>query len=291
MHRCRRLKSVWGLLLLSLVAFGCTAERENVVTASDGVEIHFDRRGDGPVTLVFVHGWGNSRAIWEDQVALFSVKYEVVNIDLPGFGESGNDRKQFTIPSYADDVATVLSSLALERVVLVGFSMGALVVIEAANKAPETVVGVILVDGRHDVDFKTPSDSIGGIVKYMMDVVNDPTNEKLVSNGFYKRNEEANFNRISAMLRDGSRVGWEESLADAIRWGSENHAAAISRVRAPIMGIYTDLSPVNVEAFRKYAPEFQARIISDAGHVLMWDAPDEFNDVLEQSIQALSIEK
>lgn len=40
-----------------------------------------------------------------------------------------------------------------------------------------------------------------------------------------------------------------------------------------------------MEAFRKYVPSFKANIIRGTGHVLMWDAPDEFNRLLEESIR------
>lgn len=41
----------------------------------------------------------------------------------------------------------------------------------------------------------------------------------------------------------------------------------------------------NVEAFRKYAPAFNAVIIEDVGHLIMWDDAEEFNRLLEESIQ------
>jgi len=126
--------SVWGMIFLSLVIFGCAKESDNVVTASDGVEIRFDRQGNGSPTLVFVHGWANDRSVWEAQVAHFSEKYEVVNIDLPSLGVSGDNRQHFTIASFGEDVATVIKKLNLEQVVLIGFSMGARVVIETANR-------------------------------------------------------------------------------------------------------------------------------------------------------------
>ena len=53
----------------------------------------------------------------------------------------------------------------------------------------------------------------------------------------------------------------------------------------PVVSINSDIEPTNVEAFRKYVPTYKARIITGVGHVLMWDAPEEFNRLLEESIQ------
>jgi len=40
-----------------------------------------------------------------------------------------------------------------------------------------------------------------------------------------------------------------------------------------------------VETFRKYVHSFKVKIIPDVGHLVMWDVPEEFNCLLEESIQ------
>lgn len=280
----------WSMICLFLTIFGCAKDASNAVTSSDGVEIHFDRQGDGSPTLIFVHGWGNDRSVWKAQVAHFSRKYEVINIDLPSFGDSGNNRENFTIVSFGGDIATVIGKLNLEQAVLIGFSMGAPVVIEAANRVPEQVIGVILVDQLHDVEATIPPAAISDMERSFLDLVARPTNEKLVSGGFYKKDTETSFKRVAAMLEDAPRIGWRESLLDTLNWLNEDCIESISRVQAPIIAINSDLQPTDVEAFRKYVPSFQAKIVPNTGHLVMWDAPEEFNRLLEESIQELKSE-
>ena len=278
----------WSVICLSLIAFGCSNGTGESVTASDGVEIRFDRQGEGTLTLIFVHAWANDRSVWDAQVAHFSRQYQVINIDLPSFGESGSNREKFTIESFGEDVATVIQHLNLEQVVLIGFSMGAPVVIEAANRVPKQVKGVILVDELHDIETKTSPETVTATATLFLELVTNPTNEKLVELGFYTKDTEASFNRVAAMLKGGPRAGWEESLLDALRWLNEDSIESISRVQAPIISINSDFRPTNVEAFRKYVPSFQVKIVSDTGHLVMWDAPDEFSRLLEESIQDLN---
>ena len=280
----------WSMICLFLMIFGCAKDASNVVTSSDGVAIHFDRQGDGSPTLIFVHGWGNDRSVWKEQVAHFSRKYEVINIDIPSFGDSGNNRENFSIVSFGEDIATVIGKLNLEKAVLIGFSMGAPVVIEAANRVPEKVIGVILVDQLHDVEATIPPAAIGDVERSFLDLVARPTNEKLVSGGFYKKDTEASFKRVAAMLEDAPRIGWRESLLDTLNWLNEDCIESISLVQAPIIAINSDLQPTDVEAFRKYVPSFQAKIVPNTGHLVMWDAPEEFNRLLEESIQELKSE-
>lgn len=272
------------LLLLSVVG---SSAKSDVVTAPDGVDIHFDRLGQGSPALVFVHGWGNDRSVWSAQADHFAKRYEVVNVDLPGFGASGDNRERFTVASFADDIEAIMRQLDMQQVVLVGFSMGAPVVIEAANRAPKRVLGVVVIDQFHDIDARVASEVSPDAARFLLELVAHPTNEKLMSRGFYTRNPEASFSKIAAMLKDAPRAGWEESLLDTMRWFREESTEAISEIQAPIVAINSDSQPTNVEALRKYAPSFRAKVITDTGHLVMWDAADEFNRLLEETIQEL----
>ena len=273
------------IIILIVTVSGCKNEPENITTSSDGVKISFDMQGEGNPALIFIHGWSNNRSIWDAQVSHFSEKYKVVNIDLPGFGKSGNNRQNWTMASFGNDVSAVINKLDLEQVVLVGFSMGGPVAIETANIVPERVIGVVLVDIMHNVEMNYPPPNVSYIDSLFMDLVTNPTNEKLLGGGFYKKNPEAAFKRVLAMLKDTPKKGWSESLKDLIQWENENCIESLKKIQAPIISINTDISPTNVVAFKKLVPSFQAKIVPDVGHLIMWDAPEEFNRLLEECIQ------
>ena len=166
-------------ILLVVIIYGCTNESDNVAISSDGIKISFDIQGEGNPALVFVHGWSNNRSIWVEQVAHFSKKYKVIAIDLPGFGKSGNNRQKWTMATFGEDVATVINKLDLNQVVLVGFSMGAPVVIEAAMRMPDHITGLVLVDHLQDVEMKYSSEVISYLDSIYMDIVTAPTLEKM----------------------------------------------------------------------------------------------------------------
>jgi pimeloyl-ACP methyl ester carboxylesterase len=119
-----------------------------------------------------------------------------------------------------------------------------------------------------------------------MDLITFPTLEKAVNLGFLKKNPEMNFPKIVNMLNKyPSRIGFQESLSSNFTWINENCAERLKLIKAPVTAINSDSEPTNVEAFRRYIPSFQAKIIPGVGHVIFWDEPDEFNRLLEESIQ------
>ncbi|MDX1450575.1 MAG: alpha/beta hydrolase, partial [Acidimicrobiia bacterium] len=94
------------------------------VPSFDGIPITYEVHGRKSPTLVFVHGWSCDRRYWREQLEPFSHEYRVVAIDLAGHGDSGSGRQEPTIRSFGADVAAVVRELGLERVVLIGHSMG-----------------------------------------------------------------------------------------------------------------------------------------------------------------------
>ena len=223
-------------------------------------------------------------------MSYFSRKYRVVAIDLPGYGESGFNRENWTMAAFGKDINTVIKKLNPKKVILVGFSMGGPVIVEAARNAPENLIGIVIVDALKDVEMKLTPEMMAAKESAIMEVGANPTNEKLMAGGFYKHNPEASFKRVVAMLaahKNTSRIGWRESLHETLRWQNEDCIEAIQKVRVPIISICSDRKPLNPEAFKKYVPSYQAKIIPDVGHLVMWDNPEEFNRLLEESIQEL----
>jgi len=131
-----------------------------IVPAPDGVPIHYSVRGKGDPALVFVHCWSCDRKLWDNQVSVFSKDHRVVTIDLPGHGESGKGRKDWSIGGFGEDVKTVVGKLGLRRVVLIGSSMGGPVALEAARRMPERVVAIVPVDTLHNVEERIDRKSV-----------------------------------------------------------------------------------------------------------------------------------
>ena len=108
----------------------------------------FYRRGDGPAErtpLVHVHGFGISGSYLLPTARRLTSHGVNIVPDLPGYGRSPRPPRTLGIPALADALAGMLDALELERVVLVGNSMGCPVVLEAARRAPERVAGLVLV--------------------------------------------------------------------------------------------------------------------------------------------------
>src|SRR5207244_1234309 len=95
----------------------------------DGLKIHSSSTGQGPRTLVFVHGWTCDSSSWVEQVPAFAKSYRVITLDLPGHGQSDSPADgKFSMDLFARAVEAVREEAKADKIVLVGHSMGAPVI-------------------------------------------------------------------------------------------------------------------------------------------------------------------
>lgn len=91
---------------------------------STDIELYYEDQGSGQ-PVVLIHGYPLSGASWERQTrALLEAGYRVITYDRRGFGNSSKVAVGYDYDTFAADLDAVLTTLDLNDVVLVGFSMG-----------------------------------------------------------------------------------------------------------------------------------------------------------------------
>jgi len=107
-------------------------------------ELAVAQDGTGP-TVMFLHGIGGSSTVYRAQAeALAAAGFQALRPDLAGAGRSPLASTPISIDSHASDVIEILAVLNIDRVVLVGHSMGTLVARAIAAMRPELVSGLVL---------------------------------------------------------------------------------------------------------------------------------------------------
>ncbi|RBO85183.1 alpha/beta hydrolase family protein [Nocardia puris] len=88
------------------------------------IDLYYEDHGDGD-PVVLIHGFPLDGRSWEkQQTALLEAGHRVITYDRRGFGESSQPTTGYDYDVFADDLATIIDTLHLENVSLVGFSMG-----------------------------------------------------------------------------------------------------------------------------------------------------------------------
>jgi len=262
----------------------------------DGESIYVEEQNpeSAQATIMFIHGFGGSTFSWRHNVPFFAGQgYRVVSLDLKGFGLSHKD----FISSYSHAVqagllAEVLARLEIDQAYFVGHSMGTSVMLHFAHLYPEKVLGLISVDGAVNLDkgatypfallnfppfrrigevFLTrygTKERIGQILKsayYRQDIV---TAE--VVDGYYSR------------LVSGQ---WAQSLLAMTRDMSENTITfALEDLQFPTLILCgrndTWDKRIDIDRWRDEIPSAEFHAIPEAGHMLMEENPELFNNMV-----------
>src|SRR5262249_27858151 len=120
---------------------------ETHVRASDGTRLFCRIGGDGPTTLLFLHGWGGSGsgAFWDRSLQhLDHAGLRLVLADLRGHGRSDHARDGFTTERFAEDMFDVAGQVGPSELVVVAFSMSGRWAQWMGCSRPERVLGQIL---------------------------------------------------------------------------------------------------------------------------------------------------
>jgi len=143
------IRTVWLIAGLLLASTSTVCAGSGDVTLADNVRIHYLDEGagnDGP-TLLLIPGWSMDAAIWTPQIAEFSRTHRVVAIDPRSQGRSSKPDAGNTPRGRAVDIEAVMEQLALDHVVLVGWSQGVQDVAAYVDRfGTRRIAGLVLVD-------------------------------------------------------------------------------------------------------------------------------------------------
>jgi pimeloyl-ACP methyl ester carboxylesterase len=113
------------------------------IVQANGVGLWVEQAGEGE-DVVFVSGLADEGACWVDQVSGLSDRYRITTFDNRAVGRSDVPEGEYRIADFAGDTIALLDALELERVHLVGSSMGGAIVQEVALARPERVRSLVL---------------------------------------------------------------------------------------------------------------------------------------------------
>lgn len=249
-------------------------------TSTDGIPLAYDSHGTAVHNLVLVHGWSCDRSYWQGQVTELSQSFQVVTIDLAGHGESRFGRKEWTIESFGEDVATVVSELGLEKIVLVGHSMGGDVILEAARRLPSRVAGLVWLDVYSSLErFRTPAQVQEMLAPFRRDFAE--TMRDFIRSKFHPT---ADPQLVERVVEDMASAPPEVSLGSAASaWGFGARAVELLReLHLPLVAINPENPPTDIESMRRHGVE--VILVPEVGHFLMMEGPQRLNRLLTEAV-------
>ena len=277
-------------LLLGCVLFAATtagAGTFGVVPSADGTPISYEVHGEGEPTLILVHGWSCDARYWREQVGHFADRHRIVTVDMAGHGQSGTGREDYTTASFGEDVRAVAEAVGGDQLILVGHSMGGLVIAEAARLMPGRVLGLIAVDALHNLDYPVTEEIAAAMIAPLE--ADFPVGCRQFVAGMIRPDTDAD---LAAWIEADMAAAPAEVALSAMRgymaqWISGAGPELFKELPLPVVAVCADMWPVDAEANRKYMQSFEAIVLEGTDHFLMLGAAEEFNPALAKAIATI----
>ncbi len=264
---------------------------------STPIELYYEDQGTGQ-PVVLIHGYPLNGHSWERQTReLLTVGHRVITYDRRGFGQSSKVGSGYDYDTFAGDLNTVLETLDLRDVVLVGFSMGTGELARYVSKYGHERVARLAFLASLEPFLLAGDDNPEGVPQKVFDGIEAAAKGDRYAwfgqffSDFYNLDENLGA-RISQEAVSGS---WNVAISSApaaayavVSSWLEDFRADIEVVRAsgkPVLilhGTADNILPIDATArrFRRLLPEAKYVEIEGAPHGLLWTHADDVNAAL-----------
>ncbi|AHG91980.1 hypothetical protein J421_4443 [Gemmatirosa kalamazoonensis] len=250
--------------------------------------------------VVFVHGWACSIYTWRRNLrAVADAGARVFAFDLTGHGLSDKplDYRWYSVPAQAQQLREVLDGLGLDRVLLVGHSMGAAISLRLAIDTPERVAGLVL---AAPVGFGAIS-----LMRYLAAITPPPVEAILpyiAQRWWFRVGLWRAYGRLGhASARDVDEYYAPTQfpaflrilcrLSRAFTW-TAGDPAELGRVRCPTTVLFAGRDHLvkhdSCRPFVRCLPHAEVKVEPQAGHTLAEEAPGLVNEAVLRTLRELA---
>lgn len=292
-------EDVLRILIRLLVKFRCWFSnlkqgRQKKLQSSDGVELSYELRGQGP-NLTIVNNFFLTSPLWRNFTRQLVQHNRVLTYDLRNQGASTPVKGKLDFSSHVRDLVNLLDTLGIEKTYLLGSSISTLICRDFALAYPERVLGLILVGpvfcpfGSRRRKYLTRSwlNTLhnGGPAALFEHIYPLIYCDRTIENGGTPAYLAIRERFLAMNGHEQTRVNLEASLA------ADDDPSKLRRIPCPTLLLAGDgdflSSATSLEATAKLLPHGRVEILNFAGHVPFFEATAAF----ESSVQSFITEQ
>lgn len=232
--------------------------------------------------IIFLHGFPLTHKMWKEQFSL-QEKFNVQFPDLPGAGQYARETV-FTLEDMADRVINSLSGS--EKIIPVGLSMGGYVALRIADRIPERLAGIVLMNTRAEADANPVKLKRAGTVKFIRENGAEPFLKMFIPDMCSEstRRNQSLMNFLFSIGAENTAEGLSsQMIALQGRMDSEMLLSKIAVPTLVVAGAQDLITPkegMKLMSDKISGSEFH--IIENAGHLSPLERSDAVNPILEK---------
>lgn len=156
-------------------------------TNFDNNQNYFNFIDNDTIPLVFIHGVGLDHKMWKPQINSL-IEYSILTFDLLGHGKSKLEKEVVTLNDFSNQLLSIINFLKIDKINLVGFSLGSLISLDFAAKFQDRLNSLILIGTTYK---RTESQRQMVIDRYEQAKLNKPISKQALKRWFSDKYLEA----------------------------------------------------------------------------------------------------
>lgn len=244
----------------------------------------FQTEGNGP-PVVLVHGLGLDRNMWTWQIDALAGRFFLVRYDLLGHGESDKPPGPYPMERFVDQLSALVDGLKLDKMGLVGFSLGGLIVQAFTLAHPGRVSALAILNAAHNrtgAQRAAVLERVDQAVRSGPQATVEAALERWFTADFARRRPNVLDQVRQWVIANDPRVYPE--IYRLLAEGDADLADAVREIRCPtlVMTGEEDFgnSPEMAERLAELVPGAQVVIVPGVRHMGLVENPDAFASVL-----------
>jgi pimeloyl-ACP methyl ester carboxylesterase len=240
------------------------------------VTIYYEIRGQG-FPLVLLHGIGSNSRSWRQQLDGLAPDFNVIAWDAPGYGRSSDPLGKPSMQYYARCLRTMLDTLHIEQIFLVGHSTGAVIAQEFYRANPQYVRRLILADTRFMGSNSMLENRLRSIRTMTASQLARERAPKLLS----RNAAPETIQEVTSIMSEVRPTGYEFA---AIALAESDTRDVLQNLHVPtllIWGSEDEITPMWTEL----PPGARLEVISRAGHLCYIEQPEQFNRIVREFLR------
>ena len=249
----------------------------------DNVALFYEEAGNGSPPILLVHGGMDDHTHFAPQFEHFQRKYRTVAVDLRGYGQSDKPHQDYTITGYAEDLAWLCRELEIVKPVVVGHSMGGLIVLELSARFPDLPSAIAILDSP----ILPPAEFVEGLKPLVAAMHTQAYREALRQFLSQFVGFTGNPDRKERLLNELLSVEQHVIASTLASYSNYNSASAAAACSVPVLNISSGIPFSDLVRFHELCPQLTTEQTFGSGHYSQLEIPQQINSILDKFLTSI----
>jgi pimeloyl-ACP methyl ester carboxylesterase len=243
-------------------------------------------------TLVFLHGFCESKELWAEFTKPLESKFRIVALDLPGFGENTQRIEGYSMESMADHVKQDLDNLDIKKCILIGHSMGGYVSMAFAEKYGQMLNGLCLFHSSALPDTEEKKENRNKTIEFVNKHGVDVFMQSFVEPLFYADNRKRLREEIDLMIEIGKKTPKHSIIHGlAAMRDRPDRTSELKKIKCPVLFIFgkeDGAVPLEKALEQCHLPKnSMTNFLGKTGHMGMYERAYETRKAIEKFAETI----